>query len=235
MSAVSIEQLSVKIDGSQILSGINITIPAGKVTGLLGPSGSGKTTLIRTIVGLQKLASGRVRVFDKDAGSKQLRKEVGYMTQTPSVYNDLTVKENLRYFGTLLDLDEPKINQVMTDVAISSLKNRLVSTLSGGQRARVSLAVALLGQPPLLTLDEPTVGLDPLLRRQLWDTFHDLAAGGTTLLVTSHVMDEASRCDNLLLLREGRLLAAGSPSDLKRQTKTQTIEEAFIRLVEGKQ
>ncbi|HUC87015.1 MAG TPA: ABC transporter ATP-binding protein [Candidatus Saccharimonadales bacterium] len=234
MSAIAVEHLGVAIGGREILSGVTIDIPEGKVIGLLGPSGSGKTTLMRTIVGLQKPKTGHVMVFGLLAGSKQLRKEVGYMTQAPSVYGDLTVEENLRYFGTLVGEGKPRISTIMADVDISALGGRLVSGLSGGERARVSLAVAMLAQPPLLVLDEPTVGLDPLLRQQLWQKFHELARGGTTLLVSSHVMDEASRCDGLLLIREGKLLAAGSPSALKAQTKTQSVEEAFIQLVGAK-
>lgn len=235
MPAVVINNLGVTIGAAEILSGVDITILKGKVIGLLGPSGSGKTTLMRAIVGLQKPKAGQVMVFGLPAGSKPLRRKIGYMTQAPSVYGDLTVAENLDYFGRLIGVSKQRIGEITSDVGINELGKRLVGSLSGGQQTRVSLAVAMLGQPPLLILDEPTVGLDPLLRSQLWQKFHELARGGTALLVSSHVMDEASRCDGLLLLREGTLLATGTPGALKTQTKTQTIEDAFIQLVGGKQ
>ena len=234
MTAVAIEHLGVSIGNSKILSGITVSIPEGKVIGLLGPSGSGKTTLMRAIVGLQKPTAGHVMVFGLIAGTKQLRKEVGYMTQAPSVYRDLTITENLRYFAALKGVSRRETGEILKDLEIDELGGRLVASLSGGERARVSLGVAMLGRPPVLVLDEPTVGLDPLLRAQLWQKFHELARGGTTLLISSHVMDEASRCDGLLLLRDGKLLATGTPSGLKSQTKTHSIEDAFIHLVGGK-
>ena len=233
MAAVTAEHLGVTIGGSVILADINLAIPEGQITGLLGPSGSGKTTLMRTIVGLQKATAGTVTVLGQPAGAAPLRKRIGYMTQAPSVYGDLTVAENLSYFGTLIGVTKQRAQTVMADVDISGLGKRLVGTLSGGQRARVSLVVALLGQPELLVLDEPTVGLDPLLRNQLWGTFRELAASGTTLVISSHVMDEASRCNRLLLLREGRVLAADTPAALQARTKTHTVEGAFIELVGG--
>ena len=173
------------------------------MTGLLGPSGSGKSTLIRAIVGVQRVAGGSVRVLGEPAGARQLRSRIGYMTQAPSVYGDLTVRENLRFFARVLGAGPDAVERAIEDVSLTGFGDRVVDRLSGGQRARVSLATALLGSPELLVLDEPTVGLDPVLRRDLWQLFHALATEGRTLLVSSHVMDEADRCDHLLLLREG--------------------------------
>ena len=203
------------------------------MTGLLGPSGCGKTTLIRAIVGVQKVAAGDVRVLGEPAGSPALRRRVAYVTQAPSVYADLTVHENLRYFAAVLDVPAREIGRALEAVDLSGAGGQLVGTLSGGQRSRVSLAVALLGQPDLLVLDEPTVGLDPVLRRDLWTLFHRLAEEGATLLVSSHVMDEAARCDRLLLMREGALVADTTPDELRERTGEQEMESAFLRLVEG--
>ena len=202
------------------------------MTGLLGPSGSGKSTLIRAIVGVQKTAGGAVDVLGEPAGSRSLRARVGYMTQAPSVYGDLTVRENLGFFARILDRPRDAVRRVLGEVALDEHGDRIVSTLSGGERARVSLATALLGTPDLLVLDEPTVGLDPVLRRDLWELFHRLTEQGRTLLVSSHVMDEADRCHRLILLREGALLAEGTPDELRARTGTADLDAAFLRLVE---
>jgi ABC-2 type transport system ATP-binding protein len=215
-----------------VLDTLSCAVARGSVTGLLGPSGSGKSTLIRSIVGVQRIAGGTVSVLGSSAGAKELRTRVGYMTQAPSVYGDLTVRENLRFFARVLDVPRDRIDGVLAEVSLQSESERVVGRLSGGQRARVSLATALLGRPELLVLDEPTVGLDPVLRRDLWRLFHELAAQGATLLVSSHVMDEAARCDALLLLREGRLLAQATPDELRAQTGTDRLDDAFLRLVE---
>jgi len=232
MTAVRIERLRVVRGGNVVLPGLTCDVARGSVTGLLGPSGSGKTTLIRAIVGVQRVAGGRVAVLGAEAGSRGLRGRVGYMTQEPSVYSDLTVRENLRFFARVLGLAATDVERAIEEVALPQHAGRVVSRLSGGERARVSLAAALLGAPELLVLDEPTVGLDPLLRRDLWELFHELADRGATLLVSSHVMDEADRCDALLLLREGRLLARGTPDELRRRTGSERLDEAFLRLVE---
>jgi ABC-2 type transport system ATP-binding protein len=203
------------------------------VTGLLGPSGSGKSTLMRAVVGVQRVASGSVEVLGHDAGSAWLRARLGYMTQAPSVYGDLTVRENLAFFARVAGVSETMIAGVLEQVALGEHADRLVASLSGGERVRVSLAAVLLGSPDLLVLDEPTVGLDPVLRRDLWGLFHRLAGEGATLLVSSHVMDEADRCDALLLLRDGRLLADGTPTELRSRTGERDLDAAFLRLVEG--
>jgi ABC-2 type transport system ATP-binding protein len=218
--------------GTLVLDQLGFDVAAGSVTGLLGPSGSGKTTLMRAIVGVQKVAGGQVEVLGLPAGSAGLRDRVGYMTQAPSVYGDLGVAENLRFFAHVLGQPDESVDRVLAAVSLDAFARRRVGTLSGGERARVSLATALLGKPELLVLDEPTVGLDPLLRRDLWRLFHELAAGGTTLIVSSHVMDEADRCDSLLLLRGGRLLARATPAELRARTGERELDAAFLRLVE---
>jgi ABC-2 type transport system ATP-binding protein len=230
--AIQVADLRVVRHGAVVLPGLSCDVAAGSVTGLLGPSGSGKSTLIRAIVGVQRIAGGSVQVLGQTAGSATLRARIGYMTQAPSVYSDLTVRANLEFFARVLAQPEDAVHRVLADVALDEHERRVVSTLSGGERARVSLATALLGEPELLVLDEPTVGLDPVLRRDLWNLFHRLAEDGTTLLVSSHVMDEADRCDALLLLREGQLLAQASPDELRAQTGTRDLDGAFLRLVE---
>ncbi len=230
--AIRIENLRVVRGGVLVLPGLTCEVAAGSVTGLLGPSGSGKSTLMRAVVGVQQVAEGSVTVIGHPAGSVALRTGVGYMTQAPSVYGDLTVHENLVFFGEVLGQPKAAVEHVLAEVALHEHGPRLVSSLSGGERARVSLAAALLGEPRLLVLDEPTVGLDPVLRRDLWQLFHRLAAHGATLLVSSHVMDEADRCDALLLLREGRLLAQATPGELRTRTGERDLDAAFLRLVE---
>jgi len=203
------------------------------VTGLLGPSGSGKSTLIRAIVGVQIVQGGEVVVLGRPAGSPELRSRVGYVTQAPSVYADLTVRENLRYFAQILRVPAERVEEVIAEVDLRPQAGQRVDRLSGGQRARVSLATALLNRPELLVLDEPTVGLDPVLRRDLWALFHSLAEGGSTLLVSSHVMDEADRCHSLLLLRGGELLASLTPDELRARTGERDLEAAFLSLAEA--
>jgi ABC-2 type transport system ATP-binding protein len=231
-SAVVSEVLRVVRGGRPALDDLSANVKAGRVTGLLGPSGSGKSTLIRSIVGVQVIRSGSRRVLGLKAGSAALRPRIGYMTQAPSVYADLTVVENLRYFARLLGAPAERVDELIETVRLDAERDKVVNDLSGGQRARVSLAAALVGSPELLVLDEPTVGLDPLLRRDLWAMFKRLAEDGTTLLVSSHVMDEAGNCDELLLLYEGRLLAAGAPDDLLRRTGADDLGDGFLRLVE---
>jgi ABC-2 type transport system ATP-binding protein len=233
--AIEVRDLRVVRGGNVVLPGLSFEVQGQTVTALLGPSGSGKTTLMRAIVGVQRVASGSVRVIGEEAGSPALRPKVGYVTQAPSVYGDLTVQENLHYFARILGVARDRVSAVIETVDLQEFSSRLVSSLSGGQRARVSLATALLNEPPLLVLDEPTVGLDPLLRRQLWEAFHNLVAGGSTLLVSSHVLEEAASCDGLLLLREGELLATESPGGLLHRTGAADLDEAFLRLVEERE
>lgn len=232
-AAIRLRDVRVVRGGRVILPGISATIRRGLVTGLLGPSGGGKTTLMRAVVGAQIVASGEVEVLGRQAGEASLRRRVGYVTQTPSVYADLTVRENLRYFGRVLGLPTERVDEALGAVGLQQRAGQVVRSLSGGERSRVSLATALLGRPELLVLDEPTVGLDPVLRRDLWETFHRLAGEGATLLVSSHVMDEAQRCDELVLLRAGRVVAAESPDSLLERTRQTDLEAAFLAVAEA--
>jgi len=228
--AVEIRGLRVVRGKHVVLDGLDLTIGGG-VTGLLGPSGCGKSTLMRCLVGVQQISSGTVQVFGEEAGSGQLRDRVGYVTQAASVYDDLTVAENLRFFARVLGVDKQEVDRVVQSVDLDSQRDRVVGQLSGGQRSRASLAVALLGSPDLLVLDEPTVGLDPVLREDLWALFHGLADQGTAVFVSSHVMDEAERCHRLLLMREGRIIADGSPAEIKEQAGADSIDAAFLAIV----
>ena len=230
-NAVDIADLRVIRGKREVLAGLSVCVPAARVVGLLGPSGCGKSTLLRSIVGVQRISSGRVTVLGLPAGSPQLRRRVGYVTQAPSVYGDLTVVENLRYLAQVLSTPREDVDRVIDLVDLAEHRGDLTARLSGGQLSRVSLAAALLGRPELLVLDEPTVGLDPVLREDLWNLFSQLASQGTTLLVSSHVMDEASRCDRLLLMREGRLLADDELATLLARTGAADVEQAFLTLV----
>ncbi|RJO69313.1 ABC transporter ATP-binding protein [Nocardia panacis] len=229
--AVEIRNLSVRRGKRTVLHEISLTIPRGSITGLLGPSGCGKTTLMRSIVGTQIVASGEVTALGSPAGSTELRRRIGYVTQAPSIYNDISVRENVRYHAALYDRDHEATEAALTAVGMREFAGQRGDELSGGQLTRASLACALVAQPELLILDEPTVGLDPVLRVDLWKQFRELAAGGTTLLVSSHVMDEAEHCDRLLLLREGNLLAQLSPDELRSSTGEQNLENAFLTLI----
>jgi ABC-2 type transport system ATP-binding protein len=219
------------------LDHLSARLEGGKIIGFIGPSGAGKTTLIRTIVGRQRVAGGWVQVLGRPAGAPDLRARISYMTQETSVYADLTVLENLRYFAAMVGYAGKRgltvCEQALQQVSMTDKAHVLVANLSGGQKQRVSLAIALLGDPELLVLDEPTVGLDPVLREQLWALFRDLAASGKTIIVSSHVMDEAERCDELLLIRNGRLVAQGTPASLRKHTKMPTVERAFLALAGG--
>lgn len=234
--AVVIEDASIVI-GHHFLAvdSVTFSIPRGKITGFIGPSGAGKTTLIRAIVGRQRLSTGSIGIFGEAAGSRALRRRISYMTQEQSVYPDLTVRQNLTYFAQMLGVPKAERTRVVTEaisrVDLAEQANQLVAELSGGQRQRVSLAVALLGAPELMVLDEPTVGLDPALRQRIWDLFRELASSGTTIIISSHVMDEAERCDELMLMRDGALLASGTPGHLLRQTGTNSVEQSFLKLV----
>lgn len=229
--AVKAHALSVSIRRKPVLHELSFTVPSGRVTGLLGPSGSGKSTLMRSIVGVQRIARGSLTVLGLPSGSAALRHVIGYMTQDASIYRDLTVLDNVRYFAALHGKTSSDASEAIAAVALTDLTRRRASNLSGGQFNRVSLACALVGNPKLLVLDEPTVGLDPVLRADLWDRFQALAATGTTLLVSSHVMEEAGRCDSLLLLREGRLLAQLTPADLRARGGSDDLEQAFLGII----
>ncbi len=232
-AGVEVAGLTVVRGGVRVLDDLSFTVAPGAVTGLLGPSGCGKSTLMRSIVGVQQITTGSVTVFGEPAGSAVLRDRIGYVTQAPSVYNDLTVTENLDFFAQVLGVARDRVADCIRLVDLVEHRSKVVGRLSGGQQSRVSLAVALLGEPRLIVLDEPTVGLDPVLRRDLWQTFHRLAAGGAAVFVSSHVMDEANRCDRLLLMRDGVVIADDTPAGLLAATGTSDIEAAFLALVRG--
>jgi ABC-2 type transport system ATP-binding protein len=232
-AVIRIRDLRVRRGEKWVLPGVSLGVRGGVVTGLLGPSGSGKTTLMRSIVGVQIVQGGEVDVLGRPAGTPELRRRVAYVTQAPSVYGDLTVRENLEYFARVLGAPVERVGETIAAVGLEPQQSLLNRTLSGGERSRASLAVALLGEPHVLVLDEPTVGLDPVLRRDLWNQFRSLAAQGKTVLVSTHVMDEAERCDELVLLREGQIVATGSPGSLLEQTDTTDLEAAFLALAEG--
>jgi len=231
-SSVEIRDLVVVRGRTRALDGLDLDLGGG-VTGLLGPSGCGKTTLMRALVGVQRLTAGSVTVLGEEAGSRPLRSRVGYVTQAASVYDDLSVRENLTFFATVLGVGQAEVERSLGEVDLLGQRDQVVGRLSGGQRSRVSLAVALLTEPDLLVLDEPTVGLDPVLRRDLWALFHRLADAGSAVLVSSHVMDEAERCDRLLLMREGAIIADGSPAEIRERTGADDIEGAFLSIVAG--
>ena len=234
LAALTARALSVTRGGREVLRDVTFDVSIGGITGLLGPSGSGKTTLMRAIVGVQRRVRGELTVLGQPAGSAPLRHRVGYRTQDPAVYADLTVRENLEYFAAILGAPRAQVADVIRQVELDDVAGQLARSLSGGQHSRVSLAAALLGEPELLVLDEPTVGLDPVLRETLWELFRSLSERGGTLLVSSHVMDEAARCDEVLLLRDGSLLAHATPQALADRTGTKDLDQAFLRLIEDR-
>jgi ABC-2 type transport system ATP-binding protein len=231
MEAIALRRLLVHRGGRAVVRIPALDVPAGRVTGLMGPSGCGKTTLMRAIVGVQRVAAGRVEVLGRPAGSAALRARVGYMTQAPSVYGDLTVRENLGFFARVLGVPAARVEEVIAAVSVPARRGQLVRDLSGGERARVSLAAVLLGEPEVLVLDEPTVGLDPVLRVELWRLFAELARDGATLLVSSHSLEEARHCDELLLMRDGEILVSDSPAALRARTGCDDLEDAFLAIV----
>ncbi|MFT4158252.1 MAG: ABC transporter ATP-binding protein [Microbacterium sp.] len=230
--AVKISQLRVRRGRTLVFDGVDLLIPRGEITGLLGPSGCGKTTLMRSIVGVQKIAGGTVTVLGEPGGSSALRHRVAYGTQGAATYGDLTVRQNLAYFARLLKAPEGDVDRVLDEVGLTAQAGQLTGSLSGGQSIRVSLGMALIGIPEVIVLDEPTVGLDPVLRAELWGLFRRLTDSGVTMVVSSHVMDEALRCDRLLLMRDGRIIADTTPAALLADTGTTEPEAAFLALIE---
>ncbi len=229
--AIRVDNLTVVRGKRGAIDDVSLQVRRGSITGLLGPSGCGKTTLMRAVVGTQIITNGTVTVLGKPAGSAELRRRVGYVTQDPTVYNDLRVIDNVRYFAALTGAGKAAADDAIAAVGLQDHRTELCGNMSGGQRTRASLACALVSQPDLLVLDEPTVGLDPVLRVDLWEQFDRLARGGTTLLVSSHVMDEADHCGDLLLMREGRLLDHTTPTRLREDTGCSSLEEAFLTII----
>lgn len=229
--AIAVRDLNVRRGNKAVLHNVSLTVPRGSITGLLGPSGCGKTTLMRSIVGTQIVESGDVTVLGESAGSSGLRPRVGYVTQSPSIYSDLTIQQNVTYFGALYGKSGAAIQEAIDSVGLGKQAGQRGDALSGGQLTRASLACALVAEPEILVLDEPTVGLDPVLRVDLWERFAAIAANGSTLLVSSHVMDEAEHCNELLLMRDGHLLAQLTPDELRQRTGETSLENAFLALI----
>jgi len=232
-SAIVCKDLVVQRGTNVILKELSLTIESGQILGLLGPSGSGKTTLMRSIAGLQKIKSGEISVLGMKPGVAVLREKIAYSTQSASVYSDLTCEENLKYFASLFSRNEKTVDEILEEVDLNVVRNQVASSLSGGELSRLALATTLVGSPEILILDEPTAGLDPVLRIQLWELFNKLAAQGKTMLVSSHVMDEAEYCHGLALMRSGQILAHGTSAQLRAQTGKEKMEDVFVALVKG--
>lgn len=212
------------------VDGVSFELAAGRIYGMLGPNGSGKTTLIRMLTGLGRPTAGEARVLGVQMPSRPNLARIGYMTQSDGIYPELTAIENTRFFAAMYGVrDSAAPEAALAVVELSERAGTLASQLSGGMRRRLSLACALVHQPPVLFLDEPTVGVDPALRVQFWAHFHELAAAGTTIVVSSHVMDEADRCDELLFMRGGRVIAQGSGDELRTRAGTTDLEQAFLQ------
>ena len=231
--AVDIAAVSKRFGEIKALDGVSLRVRRGEIYGLLGPNGAGKTTLIRSIVGLIAPDSGTVTVLGRKLPNLDVLRGVGYMTQQAALYPGLSVEENLEFFAAINGV-QGGVKDALEFVDLYARRGSVVSTLSGGMRQRCSLACALVHRPQLLLLDEPTVGVDPQLRVQFWERFRRMAADGTTIVVSSHVMDEAERCQRLGLIQYGRLLAEGSPAEVREQAGTQNLEEAFLRLAGDK-
>ena len=220
-----------------VLDHVNLDVPAGRIFCLLGPSGCGKTTMVNLVMGILVPTAGAVRVLGEQAPYPTARKRIGFMPQDVALYEDITAEENLRFFGTLNGMRKaelaPAMGEMLAFTRLEDDRRCLVSSFSGGMKRRLSLAVALLHRPDLLVLDEPTVGLDPAHRRRIWEHFRTLAAAGATLLVTTHIMDEALQCDDVAMLRDGHLIAYDTPAALLERTNTATLEDAFLALADA--
>ncbi|MFD1036814.1 ABC transporter ATP-binding protein [Virgibacillus byunsanensis] len=232
MSFVNLDSIQHSYEKEVVLQKVNLQIPRGQLFGLLGPSGSGKTTLVKIMIGLLTPTNGSVHIADTKMPSLKQMQQIGYMAQADALYSELTAKENLEFFASIYGISKKQRQQRVEEVAkvvnLSDHLNKTLENYSGGMKRRMSLAVALLHQPDLLILDEPTVGIDPVLRASIWQDLKNLQTQGTTIIITTHVMDEAEKCDSLALLRDGYVIAQGSPSDLKNRSETETLEQAFL-------
>jgi len=221
-----------KFDDKEVLHGITLNVNKSEIFGLLGPSGSGKTTLVKLIAGIDEATSGKIEVLGTAMPKLEMMKRIGYMAQSDALYTELTAKENLEFFGALFGLRGEKLKkrmlEVMELVNLTDHLKRFVSAYSGGMKRRLSLAIALLHAPEVLILDEPTVGIDPVLRKTIWDEFRSQSNKGTTIIVTTHVMDEADKCDRLGMVRDGHLIAVGTSEQLKEQSGGTNLEDAFL-------
>jgi ABC-2 type transport system ATP-binding protein len=231
-NAISVQEVGKFYSKQQVLDDINLSIYKGEIFGVLGPSGAGKTTLVKIIAGIENASNGSVNILDTKMPNLNTMANVGYMAQADALYNELTALENLKFFGEIYGLKrselKKRISEVLDVVNLYEHIKKYIHQYSGGMKRRLSLAIALLHKPDILILDEPTVGIDPVLRQQIWNALNKISEQGTTILVTTHVMDEAEKCDRLAMLRDGKLIAVGTPIELKEETSATTIEEAFL-------
>jgi len=230
--AIEVKHLNKSFDKKQILYDINLDVHKAKILGLLGPSGSGKTTLVKLMAGIDTPDNGEVYVLGQKVPNLKMLNKIGYMAQADALYGELTAEENLKFFASMYGLSKAeqkkRIEEVMDLVNLHDNLKIQVKKYSGGMKRRLSLAIALLHEPPILVLDEPTVGIDPVLRISIWNELYALCKSGSTIIVTTHVMDEAEKCHELGMLREGRLIALGTPEEILRESHSKTIEEAFL-------
>lgn len=231
-ASIELRGIEVQRGGHPIITDLNLTVRSGEVFGLIGPSGSGKTTLIRGLLGLSPITNGSARVLDWSPGDASLRSRIGYMPQDAAIYPDLSARENLEFFAAIYRVDRQRIDDLLGMLDIEAIADRPVMTYSGGQRQRVALAAALIPKPEILLLDEPTVGLDPRLRVHLWETFRRLAHDGDTLVVSTHVMDEAEKCDRIAFMMDGQVVATGTPDELREQAGVSDLESAVLVLTD---
>lgn len=229
---IKIEHVNKFFGKKQVLFDINLNVPYSEILGLLGPSGSGKSTIVKMISGIDYPTSGDVYLLDEKMPKLSMMDKIGYMAQSDALYEELTAEENIKFFSSMYKLSKSKqkerISNVMELVNLSAHLKKQVKQYSGGMKRRLSLAIALIHEPPILILDEPTVGIDPVLRKSIWEELYKLKNNGTTIIVTTHVMDEADKCNTLGMIRDGKLIAIGSPEEIKRSSSSTTIEEAFL-------
>lgn len=232
-SVISVKNVYKNYGRQTVLEGIDLNIVRGEIFGLLGPSGAGKTTLVKQLVGLEEATSGEVYLFDEKQPSLNLIEQIGYMAQSDALYTELSARENLEFFVSLYSLTKQerrqRIEAVMKVVDLEAAMDKIVAQYSGGMKRRLSLAIAMLHEPQILILDEPTVGMDPVLRKSIWESFNALKESGVTIIVTTHVMDEAEKCDRLGMIRNGKLIATGSADELKKNAQVNDLESAFLK------
>lgn len=230
--SISIKHVNKSYGKKQTLFDVSLDIPKGSIYGLLGPSGCGKSTLVKTIAGISNISSGSIHILDEKIPSMKILSNIGYMAQAAALYPTISAYDNLKFFGKLYNLKknelEKRISYVSKLVNLCDHLNKKVSSYSGGMKQRLSLAIALLGNPKILILDEPTVGIDPVLRKSIWKELTAISSLGITILITTHIMDEAIKCDYLSMMREGRILATGTPDEIQEKSQTNSLEEAFI-------
>jgi ABC-2 type transport system ATP-binding protein len=231
-TCIRVEHVSRSFGKKKVIDDISLEVNNGEIFGMLGPSGAGKTTLVKMIAGIDEPTSGTIHVLDSKMPSLQVMKKIGFMAQSDALYGELTALENLQFFAAIYGLkgkkQKQRIEEVMELVNLTEHIKKTVNNYSGGMKRRFSLAASLLHEPEVLILDEPTVGIDPVLRQSIWEELERIRQKGTTIVVTTHVMDEAEKCQRLAMIRDGRLIAVGSPEELKKKTNSQTIEEAFL-------